>query len=553
MVKKFDSSAFLEHRKNRVKADVIILGCSLPGIVTAHKLKKRFGNTMDIVVLDLAAPAMNQSKCNVTFQELSDDEDSESGEEVDYERTARQLLDNVARYYLAKYARDFNLPLPDAIVAPEKVKQPQPLNKLFQHMNGSTVECVTDFHDFNYLCFVEKFEMNQYQTLLDHSMKDLFQTNKVHTEADRSRLMFYDRTSMEKHICDALLFTTSREIMRTTVRLVCGASADTVSVLFYLHQCYRTSSARNHLDGDNTRFREKLLGYCRKRLANRLQQSIADITFTTKPIKEIRTCPDEQVILETMKGETTYVCNLLALALKPDELHKIHVEDQLLSQQNVDVTSGMLPGRAKKFLVQYEENFWGRQGYSGDILSIRGPIIWAMERPKMSTTGSVDRYSALIGYLMVEENDELDSKVKVLEQLVKLFGEEAATPVSYRETSVADVFVPKCGDYVALRRLTSTKETPKYVEWGALDVFAEGDVAAALEAGHTAYLHLLSCLRPQAQTYEDLSSSEWPTILSENPVPRWLAHVNLVSGMRWSMYITATFMTLRLLRSYWSK
>lgn len=551
MVKKFDSSTYRGHHKKRVKADVIILGCSLPGIVTAHKLKKRFGNTMDIVVLDLAGPVLNQSKCNVTFQETSDDEDTETGDEVDYDRTARQLLDNVARYYLAKYARYFKLPLPDAIVAPEKVKQP--LNKLFQHMNGTTVECVTDFHDFNYLCFVEKFEMNQYQTLLDHSMKELFQTNKVDTTAERNKLMFYDRTSMEEHICGALLFTTSREIMRMTVRLVCGASADTVSVLFYLHQCYRTSSARNHLDGDNTRFREKLLGYCRKRLANRLQKSIADITFTTKPIKEIRTCSDEQVILETIKGETTYVCNLLAMALKPDQIHKIQIEGQLLSQENADVTSGMLPGCAKKFLVQYEENFWGRRGYSGDILSIRGPIIWAMERPKMSTTGSVDRYSALIGYLMVEENDELDCREKVLEQLVKLFGEEAATPVSYRETSVADVFVPKCGDYVALRRLTGRKQTPKYVEWGALDVFAEGDVAAALEAGHAAYLHLLSCLRPQAQTYEDLSSSEWPTFLSENPLPRWLAHVNIVSGMRWSVYIAATFMTMRLVRSYFAK
>lgn len=551
MVRKFDSTTNGGRKHNRVQADVIILGCSLPGIVTAHKLKKRFGNTMDIVVLDLAGPVIAQSKCNVTFQELLDENDSETVEDVTYDEPTRQLLDNVAKYYLANYAKDFNLPLPDAIVNPNKMRQP--LVKLFQHMNGSTVECATDFHDFNYLCFIEKFEMTQYQTLLNESMKDLFQTNNMYNATDRCKLMFYDRTTMEEHICSALLFTTSREIMRMTVRLVCGASTDSVSVLFYLHQCYRTSSSRNHLDGDNTRFREKLLGYFRKRLASQLQQSVADITFTTKPIKEIRTCPDEQVVLETIKGETTYVCNLLAMALKPDELHKINVEDQLLSQTNADITNSMLPGRANKFLVQYKENFWERQGYSGDILSIRGPILWAMERPKMTTTNSVDRYSALIGYLMVEENDELDSKDKVLEQLVKLFGEEAATPVSYRETSVADVFIPRCGDYVALRSLTCNNHIPKYVEWGTLDIFAEGDVAAALEAGHIAYVHLLSCLRPQAQTYEDLSIIEWPTDLSENPLSRWLASISLVTSIRWSVYIAASMMAVRLVRSYLAK
>ncbi|KOB75163.1 Amine oxidase (Flavin-containing) [Operophtera brumata] len=552
MVRKFESTTFWGTSKNRVEADVIILGCSLPGIVTAHKLKKRFGNTMDIVVLNLAGPDKKASKCNVSFQAVSDDEDSDTEEDVtNYDETARQLLDNVARYYLSQYAKEFHLPVPDAIIAPFKVRQP--LNKLFQHMNGTTVECATDFHDFEYLCLLERFEINQYQTLLDQSMMELFQTFSVEEPADRGRLMYYDRTTMEEHICGALFFTTSRDIMRMTVRLVCGASADSVSVLFYLHQCYRTSSSRNHLDGNNTRLREKLLGYCRKRFANRLQQSVADITFNSKPIKEIRTCSDEQVILETMKGETTYVCTLLAMALKPDELHNINVDDQLLSQENVKVTNSMLPGRAKKFLVQYEDNFWEKQGYSGDILSIRGPILWAMERPKMCGPGSTERYSALVGYLMVDENDELGSGEKVLDQLVKLFGEEAATPVSYRETDVDDVFIPKCGDFVALRRLTGKNITSQYVEWGALDIFAEGDVAAALEAGHTAYIHLLSYLRPQAVTYEDECTSGWPLFLSDNPLSRWLSNVNLVVGIKWSAYIAATIVTVRLVRSYLAK
>lgn len=570
MVKKFGNSG-----KTSIKADVIVLGCTLPGIVTAHKLKRKFGNTMDIMVLDFPGTIKPTSKGNVAFHEKEDTEfDIDNIPKFDY--TARQLLDNVARYYLVQYAKELKLPLPKAIInpgltTPEESRQNSrewkpavkpleievmaevklPLQKLFQYPNGNTVELINEFHDFEYLNFLEKFELNQYQSFLDKSMKELFQTHKINLEEERKRLMYYDRTTMEKNICETLLFSTSREIMRITVRLVCGAPANTVSLLFYLHQCYRTSSASNHLGGLNTRFREKLLGYCRKRLANKLQQSIADITLQSKSIKEIRTY-SEQVILETIKGETTYICNLLAMALRPDQLHNIQVEDQLMSKKTAELTKAMTPGLAKKFSIKYNNNFWSALGYSGDIFSMRGPIIWAMERPRnMSDTGSLEKYSCLMGYLMVEDNKE-DSKQAVLDQLVNLFGMAAANPVNYTESIIADIYVPRCGDYIALRKLT-TEGSPKFLEWGALDIFADGDVAAALEAGHTAYLHLLGCLRPQAQTYDDIIASDWPTFLSENPINRWMSQINVISTIKITICTAAMLIGVKLLRSYMNK
>lgn len=552
MVKKLESVLHnrAKHKKN-VKVDVIILGCTLPGIVTAHKLKNQFGSSMDIMVLDLIGTTKRGSKLNVAFQENDNDESSQELTDATsvldtYDKTAKQVIDNVARYYLAKYAKEFKIPLPDAIIAPEQFKSQ--LNKVFQHSNGKTVDCATDYHDFEYLNFMEKFELNQYQTLLDQSMKMLFHTDPNASKNEGNSLLYYDKTTMEKHICDALFFDTSREIMRTTVRLVCGAPAKSVSVLFYLHQCYRTSGTRKHLDGNNTRFREKLLGYCGQRLAHKLQQSIADITQAVKNITEIRTCPENHVVVETVKGEATYVCSLLAMALKPHQLNKIQVEDVLMSKNKATITRDMVPGLAKKFIIQYEENFWSRLGYSGDILSIRGPIIWAMERPKLSTTGSKERYSALIGYLIVKDGDH-NSREAVIAQLGKLFGERAASPVSYKESGINDVFVPRCGDYVALRKMVSY-DSPKFLEWASLDIFAEGDVAAALEAGHIAYIHLLSCLRPQAQSYEDLSAAERPTFLSESPLPRWMSHINWVNGVRWSVMLSVTLLAYTAFKSY---
>lgn len=523
-----------------IKADVIVLGCSLPGIVTAHKLKKKFGNTMDIVVLDLAGRQTNVSKCNVAFQEENEEED-----ECDDTGESKVFTDSITKRYLSLYAADFNIPLPDAIMAPEKVRSP--LNKLFEHSNGTTVECFTDFHDFNYLNILEKFELNQYQNLLNEYMKDLFQQNNTDNDSNRKRLLYYDHTTMEAHICSSLLFSNSRELMRNTVRLVCGTSADNISVLFYLHQCHRSNNSRNLLDGDNTKLREKLIGYCRKRLAAKLQKSVASITLTAKSINKISSYSDEQVILKTIKGDTNYVCNLLAMAVKPDELHNIEVEAQLLSDQIMNITASMKQGVAKKFLVQYEEHFWRREGYSGDILSVRGPILWATERPIVSSKGSLERYAALIGYLRVKEPGG-DSREAVLKQLVRLFGNEAAEPIGYRETIIADTYIPRCGDFVALRRLTR-QSRPKFLEWSALDIFGDGDVASALEAGHMAYVHLLGCLRPQAQSYDDLSTTEWPTNLGYSPIRKLLSQLTITTSLRYMAYTAAAYVGFRLMQS----
>ncbi|XP_013188013.1 uncharacterized protein LOC106132979 [Amyelois transitella] len=541
--------------KKHVKADVIILGCSLPGIVVAHKLKSEFGDTMAIVVLDLVGPTrVNASKCNVVFLgELDEDNDEANSENGDRKDPHTHAFDNVTRHYIDMYSTMFSIPIPDYIIEPHYPEKP--LNKVFQHTNGETVNCVTSYHNFDYLSFWERFELKQYQHRLDNITREVFQVNIISTESERKQLLYYDQTTMEKHICDTLLFTNSKDVMRTIVRLVCGASADTISVLFYLHQCYRTSSTKNLVDGDNTRFREKLLGYCRKRLANILQQSVADITLRTKSIKQIRTYSDEEVILETMKGDSDYICNLLAMALRPDELYNIRVEDQLLSDTQAEILKAMKRGMAKKFLIQYEENIWQAQGYSGDILSLQGPILWAMERPQMSTTGRMDRYASLVGYLKVGDNFENDSKEQVITQLVKLFGPHAETPVSYRETNISDVFIPRCGDYVSLSKLRRDESEVKsrHVDWGALDIFAEGDVAAALEAGHLAYLNLITSLRPQAQTFEDLSGMQMPTVLTYNPFSKWCSKINYISGMQFTVIATAFYVGMHLVRSYFKK
>lgn len=531
--------------KNSIKADVIILGCSLPGIVTAHKLKKKFGDTMDIMVLDLSTTIRQISKKNVAF-----DAEHMNQEQDDAEVTTTVTQQNIHRtkFFLTKYALDFNIPIPTAILG-QKIDETD--IKIFQHVNGDCVNLNSNYNDYEYLNFLERFELKQYQRLLDDSMQSFFKTNAAPSAKDKKSLLYYDQTSMEKHLSGELFFATSREIMRTTVRLVCGASPKDVSVLFFLHQCYRTRSCTNHLDGDNARLREKLLGYCRKRLATKLLQSTADITLRAKPITEIRTYSNEEVILETVLGETNYICNLLAMALSPEQLKEITVETKLMSENEVTATERMMKGRIKSFLIQYETNIWRNRGFSGDIVSVRGPIMWAIERPRLSVTGATEKYASLMGYLNVK-NFETNYKGQVVEQLVSLFGEEARSPILYSEKNVNDILVPGLGDYLQLYRMT-VKHSSQYLVWAALDIFADGDVAAAIEAGHRAYLHLISLLRPQSKNFDDVVMGEWPSPLQEWPLTRAVRTTSIIGCVQYLIYGAAFVYGVHLLRSYFRK
>lgn len=532
--------------KNSIKADIIILGCSLPGIITAHKLKKKFGDTMDIMVLDLSTTIRQISKGNVAFHAdhfQVDQDDTEAITTVTEQNTIHRT-----KFFLTKYAVDFNMPIPTAILG-QRIDETD--IKIFQHVNGLCVSLNSSYHDFEYLNFLERFELKQYQRLLDDSMKCLFKANGALTAAEPKSVLYYDQTSMEKHLSGELLFATSKEIMRTTVRLVCGASPKHVSVLFFLHQCHRTRSCTNHLDGENARIREKLLGYCRKRLATKLLHSIADITLRAKPISEIRTYSNEEVILETMLGETNYICNLLAMALSPAELNEITVETQLMSENEASITERMMRGRIKSFLIQYETNIWRNLGYSGDIVSVRGPIMWAIERPQLSVTGATEKYASLIGYLNVK-NFETNYRTEVVEQLVSLFGEEARNPTSYTEKNVSDILVPGLGDYLKLYRMT-VKHSSKYLVWAAFDIFADGDVGAAIEAGHRAYLRLISLLRPQSKSFEDVVLGEWPSTLDEWPLTRALRTTSIIRAVQYLVYGAALVYGIHLFRSHFRR
>ncbi|XP_013176048.1 PREDICTED: uncharacterized protein LOC106124127 [Papilio xuthus] len=543
MVKRCESG---EEGRSGVQADVIVLGRSLPGIVTAHKLKMRFGDSLDVVVIDLPRPPKGVSKIDmVTFYD-----DDDNADESD-ENGTQQNLDSYSRRFLLMYAKEFKISIPDEVLNPLNV--PHTHNKVFEHTNGSTVPCNNNFHDFEYLTVLEKFELNQYQRLIDEHMINLFCVSKTPSTSERKQLLYFDRTTMERHICGALLFPTSREIMRSIVRLVCGVSPRSVSVLFYLHQCYRNDGCRDYIDGNNMKLREKLLGYYRKLLSHKLQESVADITLHANSIKNIRTYSHEQVILET-RDEDTYVCRLLAMALRPDELHDIDVEPLLLSPRHADIVHFMLPGRLKKFKIRYETDFWKRVGFSGEILSIRGPIVWAIERPRISATGSKKRLACLVGFLKAVKYEvhKHDSKAEVIEQLVKLFGSDAAHPVNYRESDIEDLFVPRCGDYVALKKWTE-EENVRFVEWGTLDMYRDGDISGALEAGHSAYLRVSSQLRPQGATYEDVSAVDIRSNVYGNFFTRLTSKVNFVSGLSFMAYTAALYVGIRLIKSYMNK
>jgi len=88
-------------------------------------------------------------------------------------------------------------------------------------------------------------------------------------------------------------------------------------------------------------------------------------------------------------------------------------------------------GDSIKFGVSYKTPFWKKNNYSGTVFSNVGPITELYDHSNYEDT----RF-ALKGFLLsgMSENSLENRKSKVLNQLQKLFGEEATNYVAYEET-----------------------------------------------------------------------------------------------------------------------
>ncbi|MFK7795613.1 MAG: flavin monoamine oxidase family protein, partial [Gammaproteobacteria bacterium] len=96
--------------------------------------------------------------------------------------------------------------------------------------------------------------------------------------------------------------------------------------------------------------------------------------------------------------------------------------------QQLNEIATWMAGHAKLVCV-YEQRFWQQQGFSGDVISHRGPLQEIHDAS--SEDGSLNALFGFIGVQAVNRKDRQDELKKMaIAQLARIFGEQALNPIA---------------------------------------------------------------------------------------------------------------------------
>ncbi len=150
------------------------------------------------------------------------------------------------------------------------------------------------------------------------------------------------------------------------------------------------------------------------------------------PVSDIQYTSDK-IVSTYVKDDisTKITSNRVVIALPPRvALKQISFEPAFSEErtQQLNQIATWMAGHAKLVCV-YEQRFWQQQGYSGDVISHRGPL-----QEVHDASSEDESLSALFGFVgipVVHRQDRQDEVKKMaVNQLARIFGEQALNPVA---------------------------------------------------------------------------------------------------------------------------
>ncbi|MFT5136616.1 MAG: monoamine oxidase [Arenicella sp.] len=159
-----------------------------------------------------------------------------------------------------------------------------------------------------------------------------------------------------------------------------------------------------------------------------------------------------------------------------------------------------MAGHAKAVCI-YEQAFWREAGFSGDVISQRGPLA---EIHDASPIGQ-NRH-ALFGFLATppaQRNYGLaEIKRSIIQQLVRLFGEKAQNPLDilYQDWAKNPYLATELDQQIANHHSLNSLSTIKEVGWGQRLIWsgteaAQGHIKGYIEGAITASQNALAAIR----------------------------------------------------------
>jgi monoamine oxidase len=215
------------------------------------------------------------------------------------------------------------------------------------------------------------------------------------------------------------------------------------------------------------------------------------------------------VQLRVAKSSQVFSAQHVILAMPPRVVLKSMAFSPELSESRIHELNNLatwMAGHAKAVCI-YEHAFWREAGFSGDVISQRGPLAEIHDASPLGDAShpSQNRH-ALFGFLATppaRRNNELaEIKRSIIQHLVRLFGEKAQNPLDilYQDWAKNPYLATGLDQQIANHHSLNSLSTIKEVGWGQRLIWsgteaAQGHIKGYIEGAITASQNALAAIR----------------------------------------------------------
>lgn len=283
---------------------------------------------------------------------------------------------------------------------------------------------------------------------------------------------------------------TVKGLMDVAVRIIFGAEASELSVLYFLEYLnqggglLRLAEIRDGAQQD--RFKTGA-----QSISVRLAERLGDIVQLDAPVESVDTS-GEGALVRYAGGELR--ARRVILAVPPTLLGQVRFTPRLPSNRE-QLLARYPMGATIKFLVTYDKAFWREAGFSGEVVCTEGPISAVFDN-----TSHDGAQPCLVGFIVAKHARQLSTiseaerRATVVSELTRFFGQEAAEPTEYVDQDwAAEPWSRGCPvSLVGPGALSTTRESLREavgrVHFASTETAREwmGYLEGALEAGDRA-------------------------------------------------------------------
>ncbi len=292
---------------------------------------------------------------------------------------------------------------------------------------------------------------------------------------------------------------TTIDLVACSTRAVFGADPEELSLLYMAFYTAQGDSLEMLTNTEGGAQDSIIVGGAQQ-MSQRLAARLGAAVRLGQPVSRIR--QDDQGVDVTTETGFVARAKYAVIAMPPVAAGRL-IYDPVLPPARRDLHTRAPMGRYYKVIVTYEKPFWRDAGFSGEVASVRGPIVAAYDDDPGDNSG------ALLGFIGGDAAQQWRTlppdarREAVLECLARWFGPAALSPTAYgyhdwteeRFTGGAPVAV--LGPGVLSRVGTALREPCGRIHWAGTEAASKwtgymdgairaGDAAAAAVSGRLA-------------------------------------------------------------------